>query len=281
MNAINPFLTPDVNNAGDEARVLYLDTLARMQQGGGQDVSWLERLAQQCHKKLDEYWDAALNLVFADQVREVSPQLAVIVKEWGLYRALSDLIDADAEGKYLDPADPDTYNDIQRAIGHQVVYLTTELLNEWLRGDRLRKADQLEQQQDWQNTAYQQVQQNMRHQTAWQEAAFQMLQEQRTAWQTGHTVAHDWSDVALRGAKQAQDGVKHMYDFAAETQSNVVGMQQALQHHLEQNLPESMREAVREEARSRRRGRLTVILVGVVAFAALYGLAYLLVTHLY
>jgi len=281
MNAINPFFTSEVNEACDDARVLYLDTLARMQLGGGQPVDWLERMQQQSQRSLDQYWDAAFSLALADHVQGVSDQLAVIVKEWGLYRAFSDLIDADAEGRYLDPADPDTYDDIQRAIGHKVVYLTTELLNEWLRGDQLRQADQFKQQHDWQNTAYQQVQQNMQHQTAWQEVAFQMLQEQRTSWQTGHKVAQDWSGVALRGAQQAQEGVQHMYDFVVSTQSNVVGMTSAIQHHLEQNLPDSMREAVREEARSRRRGRLTIILFGLAGVAALYVLAYFLVTHLY
>jgi len=62
MNATihNPFLTLDVNTACSEARVLYLDTLARMQQNGGQPVDWLERLQQQSQRNLDNYWDAAL-----------------------------------------------------------------------------------------------------------------------------------------------------------------------------------------------------------------------------
>src|SRR2546421_10271 len=176
MNATihNPFLTLDVNTACDEARVLYLDTLARMQQNGGQPVDWLERLKQQSQRNLDNYWDAALKLACADHVQGASIQLAFIVREWGLYRALSDLIDADARGIYLDPADPDTYNDIQRAMEHQVVYLATELLTTWLDASQQRKADQLRQQQDWQGVAYQQVQQHMGRQTAWHDAAFQM-----------------------------------------------------------------------------------------------------------
>src|SRR5438270_12230295 len=54
MNATiqNPFLTLDVNTACDEARVLYLDTLARMQQNGGQPVDWLERLKQKSRSNL-------------------------------------------------------------------------------------------------------------------------------------------------------------------------------------------------------------------------------------
>ncbi len=156
MNVIihNPFLTLDVNTACNEARVLYLDTLARMQQNGGQPVDWLERLKQQSQRNLDNYWDAVLKLVYADHSQGASTQLAFIVKEWGLYRALADLIYADANCSYLDPADPDTYNDIQRAIEHQVVYLATELLTAWLDGSQQRKADQLRLQQDWQSVAY-------------------------------------------------------------------------------------------------------------------------------
>src|SRR5215471_15055308 len=157
MNATihNPFLTLDVTTACCEARVLYLDTLARMQQYGGQPVDWLERLKQQSQRNLDKYWDAALKLAYADHVQGASAQLAFIIKEWGLYRAFADLIDADANCCYLDPVDPDTYNDIRRAIEHQVIYLATELLTAWLGGSQQRKADHLrqqqEQQQDWQS----------------------------------------------------------------------------------------------------------------------------------
>src|SRR6266571_6338134 len=111
----NPFLTLDVNTARNEARVLYLDTLARMQQNGGQPVDWLERLKQKSQRNLDNYWDAALKLACADHMQGASTQFAFIVKEWGLYRSLSDLIDADARCSYLDPTDTDTYNDIERA----------------------------------------------------------------------------------------------------------------------------------------------------------------------
>jgi hypothetical protein len=137
MNATihNPFLTLDVNTACGEARALYLDTLARMQQNGGQPIDWLERLKQQSQRNLDNYWDAALELACADHVQGASTQLSFIMKEWGLYRAFADLIDADARCMYLDPADPDTYNDIQRAIEHQVVFLATELLTAWLDGN--------------------------------------------------------------------------------------------------------------------------------------------------
>src|SRR5207247_8803414 len=96
MNATiqNPFLTLDVNTACGEARVLYLDTLARMQQNGGQPVDWLERLQQQSQKNLDNYWEAALRLACADHVQGASAQLAYVVKEWGGDRARADLSEA-------------------------------------------------------------------------------------------------------------------------------------------------------------------------------------------
>src|SRR6266446_9466541 len=81
MNATiqNPFLTLDVNTACDEARVLYLDTLARMQQNGGQPVDWLERLKQKSQRNLDNYWEAALKLASADHIQGAGAQLAFIV----------------------------------------------------------------------------------------------------------------------------------------------------------------------------------------------------------
>ena len=279
MNATihNPFLTLDVNTACDEARVLYLDTLARMQQNGGQPVDWLERLKQQSQSNLDNYWDASQKLAFADHVQGASVQLAFTVKEWGLYRVLSDLIEADARCSYLDPSDPDTYNDIQRAIEHQVVYLATELLTVWLDGSQQRKADQLRQQQDWQSVAYQQVQQTMQGQTAWHDAAFQMLQEQRSAWQNGDQVAQQWSDVALNGVEQAQRGVQQMYTFAATVQSNVAGMLAGT----EERQYMIVEEAVDRANGKRVRSRLTVVLIMAVSVPLLFWLAYFLITHLY
>jgi hypothetical protein len=279
MNATiqNPFLTLDVNAACDEARVLYLDTLARMQQNGGQPVDWLECLKQRSQRNLDNFWDAALKLACTDHFQGASTQLAFIVKEWGLYRALSDLIDADTSCSYLDPADTDTYNDIERAIEQHVVYLATELLNEWLRGHQQRKADALWQQQDWQNVAFQQVQQHMQHQTAWHDAAFQMLQEQRTTWQTGHQVSQQWSDVALRGVAQAQQGVQQMYSFAATVQSNVAGMLAST----EERQYMIVGEAVDRANWRRSRSRLTVVLIMAVSVPLLFLLAYFLITHLY
>ncbi len=279
MNATihNPFLTLDVNTSCGAARVLYLDTLARMQQNGGQPLDWLERLKQQSQRNLDNYWDAALKLAFADHVQGASAQLALIMKEWGLYRAFADLIDADAGCMYLDPADPDTYNDIQRAVEHQVVYLATELLTAWLEGNQQRKADQLRQQQDWQGVAFQQVQQHLQRQTAWQDVAFQMLQEQRTVWQTGHQVAQQWSNVALCGVEQAQQGVQQMYTFAATVQSNVAGMlagSEERQYLL-------VEEAVDRATWGRRRSRLTVVLIMAVLVPLLFLLVYFLITHLY
>ena len=276
-NIHNPFLTFEVNTACDEARVLYLDTLARMQQNGGQPVDWLERLRQQSQRNLDNYWDAALKLAYADHVQGASAQLSFILKEWGLYRAFADLIDADAHCSYLDPVDPDTYNDIQRAIEHQVVYLATELLTSWLDGNRQRKADQLRQEQDWQSVAYQQVQQHLQRQTAWQDAAFQMLQEQRTAWQTGHQVAQQWSNVALCGVEQAQRGVQHMYTFAATVQSNVAGMLAGTEERQYLLVEEAMDRANGRLGRS----RLTVVLIMAVLVPLLFLLAYFLITHLY
>ena len=279
MNATihNPFLTLDVNTACDEARVLYLDTLARMQQNGGQPVDWLERSKQQSQSNLANYWDASQKLAFADHVQGASAELAIIIIEWGLYRVFADLIDADARCMYLDPADPDTYNDIQRAIEHQVVYLATELLTAWLDGSQQRKAEQLRQQQDWQGVAFQQVQQHMQRQTAWHDAAFQMLQEQRTAWQTGHQAAQQWSDVALSGVEQAQRGVQHMYTFAATVQSNVAGMLAGT----EERQYVLVEEAVDRANWRRGRSRLTVVLIIAVSVPLLFLLANFLITHLY
>ena len=117
----------------------------------------------------------------------------------------------------------------------------------------------------------------MQHQTAWHDAAFQMLQEQRTTWQTGHQVSQQWSDVALRGVAQAQQGVQQMYSFAATVQSNVAGMLAGTEER--QNM--LVGEAVDRANWRRSRSRLTVVLIMAVSVPLLFLLAYFLITHLY
>src|SRR6266702_4101077 len=101
--------------------------------------------------------------------------------------------------------------------------------------------------------------------------------QQRTAWQTGHQVAQQWSYIALSGVEQAQRGVQHMYTFAATVQSNVAGMLAGT----EERQYVLVEEAVDRANWRRGRSRLTVVLIMAVSVPLLFLLAYFLITHLY
>jgi hypothetical protein len=273
----NPFLTSTVHDASDEARTLYLDTLARMQLNGGQPVDRLEVLKQQAESNLDRFWDAALKAASQGHMQGASTQFAFVVMEWGVYKALADLIDT--SWMYLDPADPDIRDDIQRAVQHKVVFLSTELLNEQLRGEEKRR-------QDGQTVAFQHMVQQLQHQTQWHTVALTTFQEMRTTWQQFHTLNNQYAQTALNGVQQAQQGVywaqqgvEHMYQFVLGTQSNMVDAMQTFRDHMQQNLPEAVEQAQQRAEVRKWSTRGVIFLVAVLGVPAALWLAYQILIH--
>jgi hypothetical protein len=266
----NPFLTRDVSSACDQARVYYLDMLARKQMHGGTPISDLE-VSQDLHRtNLDTYWEQAERAAFAGDVRSASTQFSSIVTEWGLYKAHQDLISA--YGTYLDPADPDTVDDFVRAIEHKVVFLATELINTWNEGERQRKSDL--------GNLYMQRDEHLFG------VAHQMIQDHGHALNQAHQYNQQYADVALRGAYQAQEGVRWMMQNAEAMYAHVqvslhenLNAQKATTENIVQHLP---REMERAQARIQLRGCMTrglIVILLMLACPATLTLAYFILTQ--
>lgn len=180
----NPFLTNQVYNACYQARVSYLDTLARMQTNGGAPESYLTPLQEACKVHLESAMEEALRAASHGDVNTASTQLAFIVQEWGLYKAYDDLLGA-RRRYYIDPAHPDVVNDFDQAVQYKVVRWATELKNIMTEGDHARKADLVSQ-------------------------YLQMFRDQETRLHQIHQREQRYADAALRGVQQAQQGVNWM-----------------------------------------------------------------------
>jgi len=271
----NPFLT-EVLSVCDESRRLYMQTLDQ-QQHAGQPVDWLERMLQLSQQSLDKLWQAAISSATDGNFLDAASVLTCIVKEWGKYKALQFLIDADQHSIVLDLWDWDTYDTIQKNfqldVTTQVINLASQLNNALLAG-------QVKREQESKNSL-------MHGYTDLHGIAMQVIQRQDGNLQQAHQVNQQYADTAFQGVKQAQqsvywmqEGVQNMYRFVEGHGANMVGGMQALQHHLEENLPSSIEQA-REEARRRRTTRMFVwFLVVCVVAVGLLGLAAFIGTHL-
>jgi hypothetical protein len=287
INQQNPFVTPIVSDACDQARVYYLDTLQLKQQFGGTPIDLLEESLQEHKAKLEMWREEALRAAFAGDVQSASIQLAWIVTGWSLFKADKDLINASLHGLYLDPANPDTVADFVRTMQHSVVFWATELINKWGEGDRQRKNDL--------DTLH------MQRQAELFGGYHQMIQAQGNALNQAHQHNREYANAALNGVQQAQQGVQWMMEQAQQLnqqvsqntywyQQGVQGMyshgvqvmqaaiqtQQEFTKSVEQNLPREMEKA---QARVERRKILTrgIVALALIAFVALaIGLAWFL-----
>ncbi|MBA2680404.1 MAG: hypothetical protein H0U76_18645 [Ktedonobacteraceae bacterium] len=287
-NQQNPFLNNDVYTACNQARVYYLDMVQRKQQFGGTPINSLEASLQKHRANLDMYREESLRAAFAGHIHSASTQLTYIVMEWGLYKAHQDLIDAN--GAYLDAADPDTANDFDLAVEHKVVFWATELLNKWGEGDHQRKTDlgnlQMQRQAELFG-GYQQV-----------------IQSQGSALNQAHQHNKQYADAALHGAQQAQQGaqwmmqgvqamhqqagqhvywmqqgVEHIYSEVQSGMKENLKAQKATTEAIVQNLPREMEKAQAKVERKKVLTRAGCALVLILAVPAALAFAYILLTQ--
>jgi hypothetical protein len=243
-----------------DARTLFLDTLLQIQ-AGRHPVSSLRQWLSDQRSNLDQQWSTLETLAHEDLVSQMRTHLEVFLQAWAYYRALEWIIQ-NPPGGYIDPADADVYNKVERELHERLTLWSSQLQICWQQGERERTQAQLQQQQNWQGIAV------------------GLFKEQRMSWQLDHQVGQRWAGVALNGVEQAQRGVEQFYSFAAATQSHVAGLLQATQRSVEQHLPEAVREAARE-ARGRRTASTLMWFLGICLLGiALMGLAVLIGTHL-
>ena len=284
----NQFLTTPVYQACTQARISYLDTLARRQANGGLSPDMLRGFKANHVGNLEMFREAAMNAAFAGNIAIASSQLAYIVMEWAFYKAYDDLIDAN--GAYLDPADSDTRNDIVQAVQSKAVYWANELQNRWDEGDTQRKTDLI--------ATYAQRQGQL------QTMYVQVFGEQQTSLNQAHHYNQLYADTALKGVNQAQQGVQwmqqnaervnqqaaqnvqwyqqgvqNMYTHGVNVMDAAVRTQQELTKHMEQTLPREMEKAQAKIERRKIVTRGVVTLILMLSVPAALFLAYFLLTH--
>ncbi len=243
-----------------DARTLFLDTLLQLQTGR-HPVSSLRQWLGDQWSNLDQQWSTLETLAHEHLVSQLRTHLEMFLQAWASYRALEWIIQNPAGG-YIDPADIDVYNQVERELHERLTFWFSQLQVCWQQGERERALAQLQQQQNWQGIAV------------------ELFKEQRLSWQLDHQVGQQWAGIALDGVEQAQRGVEHIYSFAAATHSHVAGILQATQQSVEQHLPEAVREAARE-GRGRRVTSTLMWFLGICLLGiALMGLAVLIGTHL-
>lgn len=261
----NPFLTNDLLAFCNQARVSYLDTLARKQMSGSPSKRELEASQKAHTEQLDKFWDASLNAAFAGDIRTASLQLAYMITWWGLYKADQDLLAHN--GTYLDPADPDTVNDFHRAVMHQAVFWATELQSQFLAGEAQRKNDLSNQYAN--------------HNAHLFSSYHQMVLDQGSALTQAHGYNNKYAEQALQGIHQAAlaaewyaTGVDKMYTHGENVMHAAVESQRHMAETLHQQLPREVEEA---QVRAERRKIFTrgiVALVIIIAVPLLFLLAY-------
>lgn len=266
----NPFLTNEVFDFSNHSRISYLDGLARKQMSGSPSTRNLQDSRTRHTAQLDKFWSAALQAAFTGDINNASLQLAYMVTWWGLFKVDQDLLDAN--GMYLDPADPDTANDFDLALEHQIVFWATELQNKWVEGNTHRQTDQV--------TSY------TERNTQLYGVYHQMVLDQGTALNQAHTYNDKYAEKALEGIRQASEsarsyaqGVEKMYAHGEHVMNAAVETQHHMAQTLFQNLPREMEEA---QARIERRKLLTrgivasIIILAILVLPILaYGLYWL------
>lgn len=229
--------------------------------------------------RLDHQWQTLTQLATANLEEPARAALDVLLRQWAVKEALELLLRK--YGTFIDPLDQGLCNRFWQVLAQQHQALSSELMLSWEQGRQAQEQARVTQPKNWEEFAYRMLQQQHGQQRDWQGTAYQLLQEQRTAWQASQQVAQQWGEVARRSTEQQQYGAQRMYDFVEATQSHVVGMHEAFQHHLEQRLPEEIREAAREESSRRRNARLIIVLIMLGVSVLLLWLSYFLITHLY
>jgi hypothetical protein len=264
----------------------FLNTLEAAQQRGESEAS-LTVLRDKSLSRLDQQWETLEQLAQEGLEADIAAPLDVFLREWAIKEALDLLLRYPTV--YIDPTLPRLQSDFWDKLARQHQALASGLLLFLRQGQRQRDQAKAQQQPDrWETFAADMMQQQHRQQLDWQQAAYQTLQEQRRsldeqrqAMFTDHEVAQRWSRVALDGMDQAQRGVEQSYQLVSDLHGDVREMITSTHQYQQQVLPETVRQATELALRQRGRARLLIVLIILLAIPALLALCFFLLTHLY
>lgn len=264
----------------------FLNTLEAAQQRGESEAS-LTVLRDKSCDRLDQQWETLEQLAQEGLETAIAAPLDVFLREWAIKEALDLLLRYPTV--YIDPTLPRMQNAFWDKLARQHQVLASGLLLFLRQGQRQREQAEAQQQpKRWETFAADMLQQQHRQQLDWQQAAYQTLQEQRRSLEDQrstlhkhHEVAQRWSRAALDGIDQAQRGVEHSFKLVSDLHGDVRQMITSTNEYQQQVLPESVRQATEQAMRQRARARLLIVLIILLSIPALLALCFFILTHLY
>lgn len=250
------------------------------------DLGVLDDVHQEKIARIAQYWDVLTKLAQACLEEQFSPLLSTLLQEWAIKEAAELLL------RYQNCAIDPTHSGLQKSfwekLGRQHQSLSSELFLLLKQGKEQRAQAERERAQNWQAVAFKAFENQQNQQNQFQNAAFQWVQgqqqqnqqwfqHQREMFGSYQQANREWENVAMVGAQQAQLGMKQWYDFAAGTQANVANMLAGT----EQRQASVMEQAVRKANMKKWTTRLIIIGLVLVGIVSLFGCAFFAMMHLY
>jgi len=254
---------------------VFLQTIAAAQ-ARQETIPALEAVYRTTQGRLDQQWATLERLAEAGLDDQVPPTFAILLREWAVYEAVEVLLRYGYAGRFLDPQDRGLAPGFREKLTRQQQALASELLLLRECGARERQRQQEQQAQVWEASASRVVVDQQAALKQSHEMTLRLIQEQQQTMQHGHQVAQRWSEVALQGVLQDQRGAGQLLTFAENVQKNVLGMLDASEEHYDVLVEEATRRQT-----VRRRTRLYVVIGMTLFFFALFGCAFIALTHLY
>lgn len=256
--------------------------VAQLATANGQRPGILRMRLQEKLEKLDDRWQVLYGLAQQGMQPQLAALLGIFLQEWADKEAIE--LALAYPGQPFDPTNQVLLQSFQEKLSRQHQALSSELLLLMEQGRLAR--EQLEAQvqpADWQGVAFELVKHQQQVAQDWQSAAEQWQQcasheldaREQNFWQA-QQVAEQWSNVALSGMRQTQQGVDQLLAFASAIHHDATCLMESTYEQQQQMLPQAVQEATQAITAQRIRSRLIAVAVIIAIVIGLLALAYFL-----
>jgi hypothetical protein len=267
-----------INANLQQAYTTFVSTLAKHRT----DPSVLKEIYQEKLERLDQSMDMLTKLARAGMEEQLSPLLSTLLQEWAIKEAIELFLRY--PGCAFNLADQNLQQSFWSKLERQHQTLSSELLLH-LQQAKMARAQALEERsRSWQSVAYKSLEDQRTQQNQWQNTAFQWVQGQQqmnqqwfdreqTMFNQYQQANQKWADTALLGVQQAQVGTKQYQDFAASIHNDVSTILGGSTQAVAQGVYKGKMRAWGT--------KLFIVMVVIVGFVALSGVAFFAMMHLF
>jgi len=228
--------------------------------------------------RLNGIWNVLMQLALqGNQQQQLLVSLGALLAEWAVKRAYDVLL----EGQPLDPADSALQDWFAADVEREHQLLSTELAATLEQGRQERELVETRRQAGQNSDLQQLLHGEIQQQQRWQQAAYQAAEQQQRGFQSAQQIAASWANVALDGVKQAQEGARDYQGFARDIHGQVLGFMGTVRQEQHTIADDAAWNAARNIQAVRRRGRLIIFGVLLVVIPLLLWLCYLILINLY